>query len=513
MNLKVGIFSFLPGWEIILKQEGIPFEIISLNSEISVNDFSVIIVTELLSPEQTDNILDYLSNGGSVLLGTRIYAQIFKTHIIHKKIKFLIPEKNSIYSSVGLVDIYSKQSFVKDKYLKSLDSNLKIYKKQFGKGTAIILPFTINKLVLDYKSIRKKFLADRKELPSEIIAKVSKSKIRQIIRISLEYLFNVRNLPFIQSWYFPKDWKNLFIFRIDTDFCTIDDAKELYEICKRNQITATWFLDTESEEKLQFFRDMENQELALHCERHIVFNNYEKNYNNLKSAKCKLEAEGIHPVGFAAPFGDWNPELGKTIQELDFEYSSEFVLDYDDLPFFPFFNNKFSKVLQIPIHPISIGRLRRSHFSKEEMLKYYLNLIEEKINLNEPIIIYHHPHHEHFEVINEIFKYINKQGINNFSIQEYASWWEKRSNIQYNLDFEDNKIKITQKNPDTDIFIKIKTKTGFTIYKAQKEIVLDELNFITSKKIIQPGNLARTRKKNWRDLLYNYESFRGKIKL
>ena len=73
-------------------------------------------------------------------------------------------------------------------------------------------------------------------------------------------------------------------------------------------------------------------------------------------------------------FGQLYNPVGGSIrvefEDMDFEYSSEFTLDYDDLPFFPYLKDGFSKVLQIPIHPISLGRLRRSHFSKNEMLKY-----------------------------------------------------------------------------------------------------------------------------------------------
>ena len=57
------------------------------------------------------------------------------------------------------------------------------------------------------------------------------------------------------------------------------------------------------------------------------------------------------------------------------EYSSEFGFDYDNFPFFPYINNKASSVLQIPIHPIGISRLNRSHYSEFEMLKYYLKLL------------------------------------------------------------------------------------------------------------------------------------------
>ena len=49
--------------------------------------------------------------------------------------------------------------------------------------------------------------------------------------------------------------------------------------------------------------------------------------------------------------------------------------------------------------PISIGRLNRSHYSKFEMIEYYLNIINEKYFNHEPIILYFHPNNENFIVL------------------------------------------------------------------------------------------------------------------
>ena len=61
------------------------------------------------------------------------------------------------------------------------------------------------------------------------------------------------------------------------------------------------------------------------------------------------------PVGFAAPHGRWNAGLDAVLDELGYLYSSDFQLGYDDLPFFPWREDRFSSVLQVPIHPICEG--------------------------------------------------------------------------------------------------------------------------------------------------------------
>jgi len=66
-NIKIGVFQLEPGWEIILQQEGIPFEQISLEKPISVEQYSTIILTEKLTKIQTQVVNEYLQSGGSAL--------------------------------------------------------------------------------------------------------------------------------------------------------------------------------------------------------------------------------------------------------------------------------------------------------------------------------------------------------------------------------------------------------------------------------------------------------------
>ena len=68
-----------------------------------------------------------------------------------------------------------------------------------------------------------------------------------------------------------------------------------------------------------------------------------------------LRRRGLRPDGFAAPDGRWNPGLDDAVASLGYEYSSEFQLGYDDLPFFPWKHDRFSRVLQVPVHPVCEG--------------------------------------------------------------------------------------------------------------------------------------------------------------
>ncbi len=503
MNLKIGIDSYKPGWEIILKQIGVSFDQFLLSDKISPEKYSVLIITEPHTSIENKVINEFLNAGGAVLYSDSaiLDGASFKT----KKVRFLCSEQNSLYSQVGLVDIYSTIRIAKSKNSKTIDSKLNIFSNDYG--TSLILPFNINELILNSNSRRKKFYANRKELPSEIVAEVSKGKLRKIVEISLEYLHHIRDLPFVHLWHQPYIDKNLFIFRLDTDFCSKKDADEMYNICQSNNISATWFLDTDSEDRLKNYATMNDQEMAIHCDKHYVYDNIEDNYNNILKAEIKLKNCEISATGFAAPFGDWNDSLDKAMQKMELKYSSELTLDYDDLPFYPYCNNKFSKVLQIPIHPISLGRLRRSHFSENEMLQYYLDLIKCKNEIEEPVIIYHHPHHKHFKIFEKIFKFVNSQNFGNMSMGEFSSWWEERYKLEPEFQYVDNKISV--KLNSENVFIKISTNDGSTISQ-QKDIQIDKITLKPHFRSIMKNDMKRTRKFHWRDLLYDYESKRSK---
>jgi hypothetical protein len=254
---------------------------------------------------------------------------------------------------------------------------------------------------------------------------------------------------------------------------------------------------------------MKNQEIALHCDKHFVFDDVKRNTENIDRGEVALKKAGITSNGFAAPFGDWNESLDEVLEKKKYDYSSEFSLSYDDLPFYPFVKDRFSKVLQIPIHPISLGRLRRSHFSDAEKLRYYKNVIDEKLKAGEPILIYHHPHHRQVEIFDEVFRYINELNIPKMSFAEFADWWNKREKINLDFSFEEGKLVSAVCE---ELYLKISYKGKTAIVKHQKEIDLQQIPMKQSNKIVSPKDEQRIRKKVWRDKLYDYESKKGRKK-
>ncbi len=479
LKQQIEINQLTPGWKLMLEQIGVDFYPFSIQS----NENTILIVND-----DSVDLPVLLEQKRLLLIEPQFPSEIMSTTM--KFCKFFIPQTD-VFNGIGILDYYQKMY----RFSELEEDDFGVYKIS---DYAYVLPFSLDKIMKSNRSKRKKFYFSRKELPSEIVAKIDKSGIRRLIEKLCINLLQSKQIPFIQKKFSPAE--NLFLFRIDTDFARLEDAKKMLALLEKYQIKATWFIETTDAQKItDFYAKMKHQEIGLHCYRHRVFKNFKKNELNLKYGKKILSQHGIEPFGFASPFGEWNPNLAKAIENCGFRYSSEFALNYDDVPFYPIVNGQQSKVLQIPIHPISLGRLRRSHFSQKEMKQYFDRVIEKKLVLQEPIAIYHHPSHQLWDVIEHIFQKVHF--ISNMSFGEYAIWWKKRLNESLEATFENESI-------STNFPAKVRRKGHYTFIEGKVEHLIWE----KSKKLNFTKDTIRSRAFNWRDWLYNYESFRGKMK-
>ncbi len=238
---------------------------------------------------------------------------------------------------------------------------------------------------------------------------------------------------------------------------TKEEIQSLYNLLRNYRIPAAWFVETKSSQSwIKLYSGLKDQEIAYHCYRHKTFLSLKKNLEDMSTGLKVLESEGIKPKGYAAPYGKWNKTIGKVIDKFNFLYSSEFDFAYDTLPLYPYYNSSFSKALQIPIHPVSVGRLHWGGHSEENMIKYFLNIIDQKLFLDEPVILYTHPFEKRLNVFEKVFEHIrdiNSQNDGNYfrsipflTFSEYAVWWKKRLNINWSAEEKDGEVFISTDN-------------------------------------------------------------------
>jgi hypothetical protein len=515
LNLRIGITANLPQWEIILQQIGVPYCIIDSKNKITVDNHAVIIINSPLDREIKNEVINYVNKGGSLLIEANYANELFgyKTKTVY--IKYINTEAGIFKRNIQLTDIYKNCRISKEaNYFKNQDGENTIHLAKIGEGTVVVLPSAFIDSVQDNKTLRKNFYSGFGNFASERVSKVSKGGVRYLLQTIIKYLYHSRSLPFVSLWHYPDGAKNIFGFRIDTDFASPDDVDELYKTIGQNNISATWFVESKSSEKwIDKYASFKNQEIGLHCYRHKVFPSYKRNFLNLQLGLKTLEKAGIKPVGFAAPYGEWNKQLAKALENLSFKYSSEFSISYNDLPYNPYFNNSFSKTLQIPIHPVSFGRLYWAGHNDSDMLNYFYQVIEMKLSLNEPLILYTHPGEKRFNILDKIFIKINQMNIPSILFSQYAEWWVKRNKIKWEAVLVNSEVKIKTENKDKAFWLSVSKFSGENYITPLLEECYDS-NVLTfpESNYNREINPVELRKYSWRmfkdDILFHYRKLK-----
>lgn len=503
-SLNIALTTKSPAWKNQLEQEKYPFIELASTDE---NLDHPIIICDSTSEVDFGSVEDSVQKGSVAIVTSLYYSQHFSSSLFSEHVKVLYPDRNSIFSGLEALQLNCYMFYIPT--IDFLDKKLRVSYHKHGEGYFIILPFELDDLFSNHSIKRQKFYDERNELPSERVSSISRGQIREYLNIIINHSYELIKLPAVKINYFPGNWDNIFCFRVDTDFCSSEQAEALYQLCRKHNVKATWFVDTQDAGRLKScYAKFENQEIGLHCFRHLVFDSLEENRENISNGLKSLTESGIKVNGFAAPYGEWNESLDQALQETDLFYTSEFGFDYDNFPV----KNREKSPWQIPIHPISLGRLKRSHYSKEEMFKYFRNIVQHLVNKKLPIIIYYHPHREMLDVIEDVFSNILHRDIPVLSMLEYAQWWQYRHSIKYLAYLENDEVLIdTEMNPEK-VGLIIKTSDGIAAHDFAKKINLKELYWKKETKNSVPEDYERIHDFHWRDLLYNYESRKGKKK-
>lgn len=498
IHLKIGILAAVPEWISLLDQIGVDWTSLESVFQLTPNSFSVLIVNRPITSIEIAELDHYVRSGGAVLFTPEEEQQILKKSTSRRFIFSLAPQNRNEYCYTDILDLYNN-AYVFDR--DSLTATDRI-----ENGLNAYLGINIPLLYSDTEAMRRGFYARRSRLPNEIVAKRSRSSVRQIVQSFLEFLHHSRNLPFVHKWFYPSDHQTLFTFRIDSDKGTQLQIEEIFRLSELYSIPTTWFLDVKSHELwLKYFTKFKTQEIGVHCYDHTVSKSKALNRENFDKALCLLRHQGMDPHGIAAPTGAWNSGLGKAFQELGLEYSSEFAYNYDDLPSYPIIDGSFSPVVQLPVHPCCIGNMRREQMSSQEMMEYFLSVINHKILCREPVCLYHHPGHGTNEVFQEVFRYINSKHLLKLSYGEYARWWKRRQSASFSAQVEDGSIALEGQYAGADTYVRISLRGGKEAFLLPSGTVrVDELQWHEAPAPPDtPHDILRTRERNIRHYIHN----------
>lgn len=449
-QLCIGITELTPAWRTLLDQIGVDYTTINTDQPDLHKRFSCIILSSPLTDSLNSRLSRYLEAGGALLDA----ADYIEHHRIgHPAVtyqKSIIPDQKDqqLFSLYEPLDLYGQCKI----YPEGRHLEQSVYISENDSSHFAAIGFDIDKALMDTKSVRKSFYTPAGSPPDEKVSRISKAGIRRIVTKLLHILHQKRSLPFIHKWMVPHGKPYQFCFRVDTDYGSESSIRQLYNLARDYQKKLSWFLHVEAHRDwLELFRQFTGQEIAVHGYRHKTYWSHSENYVNLTDAMKELNRTELEYSGFCAPYGLWNPGLQRAIEEHGFTYSSEFSLNYDDLPFFPQVSGRKSSALQVPIHPVCTGSFYHLEHDTDAINCYFDRLLAERKAAYEPILLYDHPMQNNPDVIEHLFQQTNGSDIYHSTIGEYADWWLRRNNTSFSAEFDDAVVTIQSAGKDDSV--------------------------------------------------------------
>lgn len=395
---KIGITKSDTHWATALDQLGCFWEEVSKPLE----NYSLVIVTNSFS----EGIENYLTNGGAVIdtigkLTKKVTGHsVRKSHCRSETVTFAgIKEQLDLFSTVKRVEGL-------------LSTTYTVQKGALGFWG---IPL---KLLGDHRDMRKCFNLYSKRLPAEEVSKVSKGTISRLLHSHIKELHTPRDIPFIHKSFSPTGNSPL-LFRIDSDWGSEENIKEIRKNTRDLGIHTSWFLHVEAhEEWLDMFRSFPGDEIALHCYRHIT----KPTTSDIDKALNKLNTIEIKPTGYSAPYGIHNRAVDQHLIKQGFTYGSDFSFVYDSLPL-----HLAPNLLQIPTYPLCMGSFNWGLHSDHDIHTFFSDYINRQLYLHEPIVLYDHPQKGNKKLMRRILQTALECGASPMAFENYAQFWINRN--------------------------------------------------------------------------------------
>jgi hypothetical protein len=232
---------------------------------------------------------------------------------------------------------------------------------------------------------------------------------------------------------FPYPYRSAFSFRADLDESYPDDYLRFSQARAPLDGCCTHFLSTNAYgHHPSVIADLKLHDTQSHGHFHHVYRDPETNRQNVERAHRLMRSLGFDPEGFAGPHGRWRMSLDDQLEDFGYRYSSDFQLGYDDLPFYPWKGDRFSRILQIPVHPVCEGLFLEAGVDDPRVIGEYLrDVVTAKIDAGELAIVYGHPERRLGrmpEVMRSIARAVAAEPLVwRASFSEIARWWRWRA--------------------------------------------------------------------------------------
>jgi hypothetical protein len=272
---------------------------------------------------------------------------------------------------------------------------------------------------------------------SERVSRIPKAWIRRRLIGKLREAVVEAGGAWIRLAPFPHPYRSAFSFRVDLDESRPDDYHRFASARAPLADCCTHFVSTNAyTHHSSVLGNLRGYDTQSHGHFHHVYRDPALNRANIERADRILRSMRFEPQGFAAPHGHWRQSLDDVLEDLGYRYSSDFQLGFDDFPFFPWKGDRFSRVLQIPVHPVCEGLFLEAGISTPSIVGGYLRqVIESKLAAGELAAVYGHPERR-LGRMPEVLRMIacavqRKPFVWRVTFTELARWWQWRAERRF----------------------------------------------------------------------------------
>jgi hypothetical protein len=302
---------------------------------------------------------------------------------------------------------------------------------------------------------------------SERVSRFSKAWIRRRVIGKLREAVTAAGGVWIRLAPFPYPFRSAFSLRADLDEPVPEDYHRFAAARDRLAGCCTHFVSTHAyTHHRAVLNDLLRHDTQSHGHFHHVYRDPEANRVNVERAHLILRSSGFEPVGFAAPHGRWRPSLDDQLEDLGYLYSSDFQIGYDDLPFYPWKGDRFSRILQVPVHPVCEGLfLDAGAGDPRQIGDYFRGIVASRLDAGELAIVYGHPERRLGrmpEILTMLAEAVESQPLVwRVTFTELARWWRWRAQRRWLvIPREDNRLEIQFDEWDTEYDLALEIQRG-----------------------------------------------------
>jgi len=421
-RIRIGYTGYHRNWEQLLEQIGVDWVRLEPGKPVSVQDYSCVIADRKFNRTEFSNLKTYLHDGGALLDTT---GEMCGGTIQNRSLTVIKPSSiNSLFGHITEIPVYGEATLHSSAGL--LEGTVWLESSPVKNCAFCGLP--VSRLWREYNTTHKTFGYSAGAITAERTSSLQSNPYFEVILTLLKVLHDRSGLPFVHKWWHPDGEKDVATLRVDSDYSDLNEIRSVSEAATKYALPLTWFLHVEHHEPYlsNIIQTLPaHDEIALHCYSHREYTTAEQYKSDIKRGNGVLKQNGAHPRGYAAPYGHWSAPLAASLRDLPFSYTSEFSYDFDSLPSVP----ASSGILQLPVHPVSIGSFRRFKADSSDIQDYFRRTVRLMRLKHQPLHLYHHPLDgtpDQWENLLSLLKTKNHRWM---TYSQWCSWWKQRSEI------------------------------------------------------------------------------------